>query len=224
MIKKQLQHREGYNPLIVQEDFIAICVGEKRRSKAIILSLLEQKSLDLLGKEEYVTLSYRQFEQAMYGLCGFNTIVRSLAELENEGLIERRPYTAITPTYQYRLCTEIIQAKLDVLPERNYVGRRNWRPSQTVLHASVTQQFQGKCAYCGTREATTIDHLIPRVRGGFTVQGNLVPACHYCNSSKGATDVREWLQMQSIQPSGLLQQMIAALYGDTGNQEGAISL
>jgi 5-methylcytosine-specific restriction endonuclease McrA len=52
--------------------------------------------------------------------------------------------------------------------------------------------LQGRtCAYC-PRPATTVDHLIPLVRGGTNHEGNLTPACRSCNASKGAKTVAEW--------------------------------
>lgn len=41
------------------------------------------------------------------------------------------------------------------------------------------------CFYCGTSPSTTVDHVIPRARGGRNGSGNLVPACRPCNTIKG---------------------------------------
>lgn len=49
-----------------------------------------------------------------------------------------------------------------------------------------------KCAYCGTSENITIDHVVPLAKGGSHSIGNLAPACGICNSSKGAKFVTEW--------------------------------
>ncbi|GIJ45943.1 HNH endonuclease [Virgisporangium aliadipatigenens] len=40
------------------------------------------------------------------------------------------------------------------------------------------------CAYCG-READTIDHVLPRSRGGGNTWLNTVAACYACNQRKG---------------------------------------
>lgn len=51
---------------------------------------------------------------------------------------------------------------------------------------------QGKrCAYCDN-PADTIDHAVPLVRGGTNYEGNLVPACKSCNSSKSGYLIAEW--------------------------------
>jgi len=57
------------------------------------------------------------------------------------------------------------------------------------------------CAYC-TKEATTWDHLVPKVEGGKPngpghQVGNLVPACKDCNSRKRNKDWQEFLHSES---------------------------
>ena len=51
------------------------------------------------------------------------------------------------------------------------------------------------CAYCG-EGADTLDHVLPRSRGGLTVEENLIPACRRCNGAKSSTDWREWFMAQ----------------------------
>ena len=46
------------------------------------------------------------------------------------------------------------------------------------------------CAYCGGH-ATTIDHVLPRSRGGENSWTNLVACCRTCNSVKGDKTPRE---------------------------------
>jgi len=43
------------------------------------------------------------------------------------------------------------------------------------------------CQYCGTNKELTLDHLIPKAKGGETSWSNLVTACKQCNSKKGST-------------------------------------
>lgn len=48
------------------------------------------------------------------------------------------------------------------------------------------------CVYCG-RPANTVDHIIPKIKGGQDVAWNLVPCCKSCNSSKKDKDLDEFL-------------------------------
>ncbi len=48
------------------------------------------------------------------------------------------------------------------------------------------------CQYCGARSGSlTIDHVVPRSRGGLHVWDNVVAACQPCNHRKGGKSVAE---------------------------------
>jgi 5-methylcytosine-specific restriction endonuclease McrA len=66
-----------------------------------------------------------------------------------------------------------------------YVVTR-WRYSSGPAwsRAGVHDRDRGHCAYCGGR-ATTIDHVLPRSRGGKNTWLNTVAACGPCNQRKG---------------------------------------
>ena len=42
-----------------------------------------------------------------------------------------------------------------------------------------------KCLYCGSKKDLTLDHVLPKARGGKTTWNNLATACKTCNSKKG---------------------------------------
>lgn len=41
------------------------------------------------------------------------------------------------------------------------------------------------CQYCGSKKNLTIDHVVPKSKGGKTTWTNLATACHRCNTLKG---------------------------------------
>lgn len=49
-----------------------------------------------------------------------------------------------------------------------------------------------KCLYCGSTEKVHKEHLVPKSRGGLSVEGNLFRACKSCNSSKNDRLPSEW--------------------------------
>jgi hypothetical protein len=57
------------------------------------------------------------------------------------------------------------------------------------------------CAYCGMPTPTTVDHPVPRLRGGGDASENLVPCCSSCNSRKGAQDVMSWYRKREEFPT-----------------------
>lgn len=60
------------------------------------------------------------------------------------------------------------------------------------------------CSYCGSREHLAVDHLVPRKLGGDDLGDNMIWACRFCNSSKGAADVLQWLSGKGLFPPILL--------------------
>lgn len=72
-------------------------------------------------------------------------------------------------------------------------------PSVIRLTKYVTMPFKGvmltrqnifkrdgnKCVYCSSRTDLTLDHVVPRSRGGSSTWTNLVTACRSCNTKKG---------------------------------------
>lgn len=53
----------------------------------------------------------------------------------------------------------------------------------------------GRCHYCGRdvgARRLTLDHVVPVIRGGRSVRGNVVPACKDCNSAKQSLLPWEW--------------------------------
>lgn len=53
-----------------------------------------------------------------------------------------------------------------------------------VSRRGVLRRDAHRCAYCGS-SATTVDHVLPRSRGGQDTWENLVACCVRCNNAKG---------------------------------------
>jgi 5-methylcytosine-specific restriction endonuclease McrA len=78
-----------------------------------------------------------------------------------------------------------------------YVVTR-WRYSSGPAwsRSGVHARDRGRCAYCGGR-ASTVDHVLPRSRGGRNTWLNTVAACGPCNQRKGdRTPVEAGLRMR----------------------------
>ena len=50
---------------------------------------------------------------------------------------------------------------------------------------NIFKRDDSKCQYCGTSKDLTLDHVVPRSKGGKSTWTNLVTACKRCNSIKG---------------------------------------
>lgn len=62
-----------------------------------------------------------------------------------------------------------------------------------------------RCVYCGAQEKKlTIDHIIPRSKGGKSTFENCVACCRCCNSKKGCrtpSQARMYMKRQPYQPT-----------------------
>lgn len=68
---------------------------------------------------------------------------------------------------------------------------RRERQKARELRASAwwkRKRGAGLCHHCGEKvppRELTMDHLVPIVRGGKSIKGNVVPSCKKCNSDRG---------------------------------------
>lgn len=73
-----------------------------------------------------------------------------------------------------------------VVQVKNYVSRRQ-RESVALTRRNVVIRDERTCQYCGklvNNEEQTLDHVIPRSKGGKSTWENLVLACAPCNRFK----------------------------------------
>lgn len=59
-------------------------------------------------------------------------------------------------------------------------------------------EYWGCCAYCGKENPTTLDHVVPRAKGGSTIKKNLIAACGDCNILKSSEDWCMWFRSQDF--------------------------
>ena len=54
-----------------------------------------------------------------------------------------------------------------------------------LTRQNIFRRDNFECQYCGSRKDLTLDHVIPRSKGGKSTWNNLVTACKRCNAKKG---------------------------------------
>ena len=70
-------------------------------------------------------------------------------------------------------------------------AKRKWRKS-------IKEKWNYQCAYCGSEEDLTLDHITPRSKGGSNRATNVLCACKQCNNSKGHEFWSEWYMKQEF--------------------------
>lgn len=69
-------------------------------------------------------------------------------------------------------------------------GQINW--STSIREYVKEKEQKDACIYCGAKETLTLEHVMPRCRGGPDIADNAIWVCQRCNSSKGEKRLYEW--------------------------------
>ncbi|AGH31526.1 hypothetical protein SWZG_00013 [Synechococcus phage S-SKS1] len=70
-------------------------------------------------------------------------------------------------------------------------AKRLWR-------TQIKEEWGYECAYCGSQDKLTIDHIIPKAKGGPDFTKNLLCACHDCNQDKAYSPMEDWYLSQEF--------------------------
>ena len=76
-----------------------------------------------------------------------------------------------------------------------------------LTRRNVLRRDNHRCQYCGARERLTLDHVMPKSRGGADTWENLAAACVPCNNRKGSRTPEEagmTLRRQPFRPSHVM--------------------
>jgi 5-methylcytosine-specific restriction endonuclease McrA len=87
-----------------------------------------------------------------------------------------------------------------------------YRATVPLTRKAVFARDGGRCVYCGAA-ATSLDHVVPRSRGGAHAWDNVVSACGRCNHVKADRGIAElgWhLRRLPTVPSGIAWRIVGA--------------
>ncbi len=121
-----------------------------------------------------MSLLYQDFARVVtdeYQLITFQQW-RDLSKFADEPFIQ-------TPNFKIKIPEVIMLTKFAKLPPRIIKFNRK----------NIYLRDNSTCQYCGKkppREELTIDHIIPRSRGGESTWSNVIIACSDCNAKKGS--------------------------------------
>ena len=75
-----------------------------------------------------------------------------------------------------------------VIRRRTYINIRRRREQSSMKRLRIYTRDKFRCQYCGAKKTAselTLDHILPRSRGGDNTPINVVTACLKCNNRKG---------------------------------------
>lgn len=87
-------------------------------------------------------------------------------------------------------------------------SERLWK-TPPVNRKEILRRDKNCCQYCGNRKRLTLDHVIPRSRGGKHSWNNVVTACEPCNSTKGDCTPKEANMVLKTKPKAPIHPAVA---------------
>ena len=72
------------------------------------------------------------------------------------------------------------------------------RTARKRFRKDILDAWNNTCAYCGSDRAHTLDHIVPRAKGGATKRGNLLACCPTCNLAKSDISWLLWYRSQTF--------------------------
>jgi 5-methylcytosine-specific restriction endonuclease McrA len=85
---------------------------------------------------------------------------------------------------------------------------RQWK-APPVSRREVLRRDQHTCQYCGSTKHLTLDHIVPRSKGGTHTWDNVVAACSSCNAKKGDRFLHELSMTLKAKPKAPMHPAIA---------------
>ncbi len=78
-----------------------------------------------------------------------------------------------------------------------------------VNRREVLRRDKHTCQYCGSTKHLTLDHVIPKSKGGKHSWDNVVIACEFCNSRKGDRTPKEAGMLLHTKPKAPMHPTVA---------------
>jgi 5-methylcytosine-specific restriction endonuclease McrA len=84
----------------------------------------------------------------------------------------------------YVLASARLEVAVPSVVRLRYYVKVPYQRTAPLSRRSLFARDHGRCQYCGAN-AESIDHVVPRSRGGLHIWENVVAACRRCNTVKG---------------------------------------
>lgn len=88
-----------------------------------------------------------------------------------------------------------------------------------LTRKNILKRDRHRCQYCGSVQDLTIDHILPRSRGGEDSWENLVTACNHCNNKKGNRTPKEAGMALKVTPYRPSNVMFLRTYSNSISEE-----
>lgn len=157
-------------PTVLEE---AVLVLDKNYTPIEIITVRE--AFERLCRDSAVVLD----EYQMYDISDWIEYSKMKTSIQGD---EVTPTGSVVHTPRLQLMAP------DVILLPGYSGHKKARSQIRYSRTNIFQRDEYTCQYCkkdGSRKELTVDHIVPKSRGGKTTWSNIATACKPCNTRKG---------------------------------------
>lgn len=183
--------RIASDQILVYDTLSVHGIPTKNQAHAVLGYLLNRSLLKIADwSYGYVTIR---------GICNSDTtndVYAELYKLRGQGIIDWLEYPQVVNGMEiiireYRF-PRVLYLESKVNRHRKYIS-----VYPAITRKALLVRDNHKCVYCGTPisiNSLTLDHILPRSKGGETSWQNIVASCKKCNSLKGDMLLKDFLQ------------------------------
>lgn len=106
-------------------------------------------------------------------------------------VIKNKPEYKAKSAAQYKQWCKDNPDKISIRNNKYRVSRAS-NETFFIRPSFMRRLYSSPCLICGSTNNIQADHVIPVSKGGRNSEGNLIPLCQPCNSSKRARTLTEW--------------------------------
>lgn len=144
-------------------------------------------------------LPYEKFSKMNENRDGYNSSCRECESIRNRKYQLRPEVKEKRAKYQKKWRKRYYATPAGKAMNAKHLNLRRSRKENTIYNYSdgtwqeTLEFFNHKCAYCGqSNKPLTQEHIIPLSKGGYYTKQNIIPACHFCNTSKKDRNLLDW--------------------------------
>lgn len=103
------------------------------------------------------------------------------------------------------MASERLKLQIPSVVRLRYFVRVPYQRTAPLNRKAIFARDHGRCQYCGS-SAESIDHVVPRSRGGEHIWSNVVACCRRCNTTKANRLLSECSMILKSKPTAPTRQ------------------
>jgi len=130
---------------------------------------------------------YERMLKFLYTDIGLENLDKSLEEI----IVKSKYLTATYTVPLEKAIKHVINNRAHVY-KPDMIYRTDYEDENWIVRYEVLERDNYRCHYCGKHTDESVDHILPRSKGGRYTHENLLCCCHDCNQLRKNMDYHEF--------------------------------